>query len=69
MVDKEILQPVVIFNLNIRFESPVLNMKLRKLVNNNNVVVYLVGFVSNFNYDFIHLSVFFNFDIFLLIRS
>jgi hypothetical protein len=45
-----------LFNINLRFESPLLNLKIRRSFVDFSNNIYVVGFLSNFNYDFEHVS-------------
>jgi hypothetical protein len=51
-----------LLNTNLRLESPVLNIKVRRLVVESSVSVFLVGFHANLNYEIKHLSLLFNRD-------
>lgn len=54
--NREVLDRFVIVNCNPRLESPILNIKIRILVVEKQILVYLFGFVGNLNYEFTHLS-------------
>lgn len=61
---------LILDNVNPRLESPVLNLKLKKLLNENqSYVVFVVGFLSNLNYEFVHLGNLFQKKQFLLENS
>lgn len=45
-----------LFNINLRFESPILNLKIRRSFVDFTNNIYVIGFLSNFNYDFEHVS-------------
>lgn len=41
---------------NLRFESPLLNLRVRELFCFPENNIYLIGFLSNYNYNFVHFS-------------
>lgn len=47
-----------LYNINLRFESPILNLKIKKLINqvHKDIKIYNIGFLSNFNYKCKHLN-------------
>lgn len=49
------IEKVFILHTNPRFESPIVNIKLRQLATTKNCV-YLFGFLSNLNYEFTHIT-------------
>ena len=46
----------LLFDVNLRIQLPVLNSKIRQVSLKNNLVVYLIGYYSNFNYYVKHVS-------------
>jgi hypothetical protein len=46
----------VIVESNLRFESPVINLKSRKIFSNHESKILVVGFLSNFNFEFEHIT-------------
>lgn len=48
----------IIVNSNSRFESPILNLKIRKIFSNFENKIFIVGFISNFNFNFKHIDIF-----------
>lgn len=50
------IKSVILFFLNLRFQSPILNIKIKKLANNFFVPIYLIGFLVNSNYDVNHIG-------------
>ena len=58
----------ILINSNLRFESPILNLKLRSIFSAHENKIFILGFISNFNFDFQHIghsfsNSFFNFII------
>jgi hypothetical protein len=53
MTDKENL---IFIGFNLRFSSPVLNMRLKRLVNEIDLKIYTLGALSNTNYSVFHLG-------------
>lgn len=49
------IEKVFILYTNPRFESPIVNVKLRQLAMTKNCV-YVFGFISNLNYEFVHIT-------------
>lgn len=49
---------IFIHNVNPRLESPVLNLKIKSLLNEeeNKINIWVMGFLGNFNYDYNHLG-------------
>lgn len=47
----------ILINSNLRFESPIINLKLKKIFSNHENNIFVVGFISNFNFDFKHLDI------------
>lgn len=47
---------MVLVNLNLRYESPLLNVQIRLHQQDHNLEVLLVGYLSNTNFDFIHVG-------------
>ena len=47
---------LTLLNTNLRFESPILNLKLKKTAEILNFRVYCLGFLSNFNFAYSHLG-------------
>lgn len=41
-----------ICNTNLRFESPVLNLRPRKILSNHENPIFVVGFLSNLNFEY-----------------
>jgi hypothetical protein len=41
---------IILVGVNLRYEMPILNAKLRKFVINNNIYMYSFGFLNNLNY-------------------
>lgn len=58
--DAERPKSVVIIGVNPRLESPVLNIKIRRFVEEHNASAFLFGFASNLNFKFKHGGLFFN---------
>lgn len=48
----------IIINSNLRFESPILNLKIRKIFSNFENKIFIIGFISNFNFNFKHVDTF-----------
>jgi hypothetical protein len=46
----------LLVDVNLRIQLPVLNSKIRQVSLKNNLVVYLIGYYSNFNYYVKHVS-------------
>lgn len=46
----------IIINSNLRFESPILNLKIRKVFSDFENDIFVIGFISNFNFDYVHLN-------------
>lgn len=46
----------ILIGLNLRYDLPLLNLRLRERVNNNMLYVFNLGSVHNFNYDVINLG-------------
>lgn len=64
------LYSYILINSNLRFESPILNLKLRSIFSNHENKVFILGFISNFNFDFKHISnIFSNFFFNFLIQK
>ena len=45
-----------LLNTNLRYESPITNLKLKKIINNYYSFVYIYGFLSNLNLPYTHLA-------------
>jgi len=58
--DIELPKNIVIIGVNPRLESPILNIKIRRFVEEHNIVSFIFGFVSNLNFRFKHMGLFFN---------
>ena len=46
----------LLIGTNLRLENPILNIKLKKLSNNNNVLIGYIGSRYDFNINFVHLG-------------
>lgn len=53
-VDHGVPGLIILLNVNLRLESPVLNIKIRKLLVEKFVNIKLVGFYANLNYEVEH---------------
>lgn len=47
---------LIIVNCNIRYESPLLNMQIRASQQENEFEIFLLGFLANTNFNFIHVG-------------
>lgn len=50
------LKKIILLGVNPRFQSPVLNLKLKSLINEKRLEVLLLGVATNLNYNFTHIS-------------
>jgi hypothetical protein len=50
------IRNLILINLNLRYESPLLNVQIRLHQQEHNLEVLLVGYLSNTNFDFVHLG-------------
>lgn len=53
--DEQIPTQIVLLDVNLRLESPILNIKIRKLIEEKSVNTKVVGFYANLNYEVEHL--------------
>lgn len=47
---------IILVGINLRLENPILNIKLKKLSNNNNVIIGYIGAKYDYNINLIHLG-------------
>lgn len=47
----------ILINSNLRFESPIINLKLKKIFSNYENKIFIIGFISNFNFNFNHFDI------------
>jgi hypothetical protein len=45
---------IILFGINLRFESPIMNLKVRRINVNHFIEVSVVGYLSNFNFNYKH---------------
>ncbi|HMP27983.1 MAG TPA: hypothetical protein PKD85_00180 [Saprospiraceae bacterium] len=45
---------IILVGVNTRLESPILNIKIRRFAEEESIKIFLVGFSSNLNFNFIH---------------
>lgn len=53
--DEHIPTQIILLDVNLRLESPVLNIKIRKLIEEKSVNTKVIGFYANLNYEVEHL--------------
>jgi NADH dehydrogenase (ubiquinone) Fe-S protein 1 len=52
----DIIDFMLIVNVNLRLESPLLNLKIKRLCHKNNLIVCSVGHLTNLNFEYFNLG-------------